>query len=501
MNIPVWLILFALTKVAFASEKDGVEALLAFDNGDQLHGHYLGFAEKRLIWKRGDLAKQAEFDPANLRRVIFRNGRPESPLKRISHVATIHGDRIPAEVVSLDGESLVLESGYAGRLEIPRSHIGMLAPMPYGGRMIYQGPFAADDWRVLELQGLVAGESEVAAEEEPGGWTHAGAAWYWPANSPVKGLALERDIPASMLIRCHISWKSRISLALAFHADFKAPPQDEADEEELPGARRRIHLADSNIYAGLFGNSYVLQVNPTHALLYRSVVDDEGGMRVERMQTTFNNVNLGESGAADLEIRASRITGEISLFINDEFVAQWSEIGHIDGAGGPAHEYAGLGGGMGFLVQSPNAAIRISDIVVCEWNGMPDAARSMQMDDQDVVLLTNGTDRFSGKIENIRDGRVSIAGRYGDFDFPFDDVAEIRFARNGLATPVPAPSGSIRLRSHPVGLMTGIPLSGDGSQIRLDHPSFGIINVDLAPVVMMEMQLGESFLDAWDPDL
>lgn len=495
------LLLIFLGQLASDAEVIGIEALLAFRNGDQLHGRYLGYAENRLSWQRDDLAHHAEFEMSKLRRVILRNGRTDHPLSRGSHAATVHGDRIPGRIVSMDDTKLVLESDLAGRLEIPRDHLGMLAPTPYGRGIRYQGPFAEDDWRQAEIAGGISGDGDEAPDQEANqGWVHAGAAWYWPADARAQALFFKGEIPASTVIRCHVSWKSRMSLALAFHADFKSPAQPEVADDEPAPPRRRIHMSDTNIYSELYGNSYILQINPTHALLYRSVVDEAGASRVDRMHTAFNNINLGESGTADVEIRASRTTGEIALFINDEFVAQWSEIGDVDGAGGPAHTYAGLGGGMGFLVQSHNAAVRISDIVVSEWNGMPDAARSMQSDDHDIVLLTNGTDRFSGKIESIKEGRVSISARYGAFDVPVDDVAEIRFATNGLAKTEAPATGSIRLHSHPVGMLTGVPISGDGSHIRIEHPSCGTIDVSLTPMVMIEMQLAQSFLDAWDPD-
>jgi hypothetical protein len=515
MNRTILLIPLFLASHAAAENSEGINGLLGFTNGDQLHGKYLGFSQQKLRWQRDDLASAPEFELANVRRVILRNGQPEVALKTLAHAATIQGDRIPGRIISLDDEQLVLESEFAGSLSIPRDRLGMLAPSPFGGKIYYQGPFAEDEWEIVESRNRIMAEdmrvnpnADANADQDPDaakGWVHSGAAWYWPGDGSPTALARKEGLPERAMIRCHVSWKSRISLALAFHADFKTAPEAEADEQAAdeprrPAVRRRFHPSDTSIYAELFGNSYVLQLNPTHAMLYRATMDDDGKTKVDRMHTSFNNVNLGESGSAAIEIRASRPTGEISLFINDEFVAQWSEIGHLDEAGDEIHPYVAKGGGLAFLMQSTNCSARISDILVADWNGMPDAARSLQTQDHDIVLLTNGTDRFSGKVTGISDGRVSLVGRYGDFVFPLDEVSEIRFARATLSEPEAVPANTISLRIHPLGILSGVPVSGDGRHLRLDHPACGPIDVDLSSVVILEMYRGESFLDAWDPD-
>ena len=486
----------------------GIEALLSFTNGDQLHGRYLGFNEdRRLLWERDDLMAAPEFGLSNIRRIILRNGRPEAAVPVSTQVSTVHGDRIPGEIIALDDEQLVLETTFAGTIVIARDRVESLAPNPYGGRIFYQGPFAGDEWDSLDPISRVVERSDrgdgddADGDDEESGWTHSGAAWYWPGKGSPTALVRRDGVPESMVLRCHVAWKSRISLAIAFHADFKRPPMaEEGEDGENPRQQpRRFHPGDTGIYSDFFGNSYVLQLNPTHAMMFRVSVDDEGGSSVERMQTSFNNVRLGDSGTALVEIRASRATGEISLFINDEFVAQWSEIGHLHDDS-VAHPYVGAGSGFGFFMQSLDSIARITDVTVAHWNGMPDAARSMQTDEHDIVLLTNGADRFSGKVKGISNGRLSLTGRYGDFDFPIDEVAEIRFARESISPGESAPQDQIRIHLHPHGLITGAPITGDASRIRLEHPSCGQIDVGLSTAVMIDLNEGHSFLDGWDPD-
>jgi hypothetical protein len=247
----------------------------------------------------------------------------------------------------------------------------------------------------------------------------------------------------------------------------------------------------------LFGNSYVIQIFSTHLMLFRTSVNDEGGPVVERVQINGNAVRLGDTGKARLEIRSNRLTGEISIFVNDEFVVNWSEA--ATGPRDPA-SYAGKGSGFGFVVQTEDSPVKISDVMVAEWNGMPDSARSLQVDDQDIVLLTNGTDRFSGRIGEMRDGKISLDGKYGRFQFLLEDIAEIRFARNARAKESEPAADNVTVRLSPLGQVSGRLLSGDASSVRLSNPIYGELDFNLEAAVMLDFQPSNNIIDDWDAE-
>ena len=138
--------------------------------------------------------------------------------------------------------------------------------------------------------------------------------------------------------------------------------------------------------------------------------------------------------------------------------------------------------------------------MVAEWNGMPDSARSLQIDDQDIVLLTNGTDRFSGKIDGMRDGKIALDGKYGRFQFQLDDIAEIRFARNGLAKESEPAADNLIVRLSPIGQVSGRPLSGDASSIRISNPIYGELDLNLESAIMLDFQPSTNAIDDWDAD-
>jgi len=483
-------VLFASSALVVAEQDD----LLRFDNGDQLHGKYQGITEgPTLIWQRDDVGDDVKFKTSDVRQIVLRSGRPERGLASLSHVGTVNGDRIPGTVKSLDDKRVLLETDFAGMLEIPRDRIGLIAPSPLGGRILYHGPFDRSAWSMINQKNPdgLPDPDDKKADEFPR-WKFSGSAWYWENDETGTALIQKAGMPDRAIFKFEAAWKGRLSLAIGFHANFSKPDQGKGGEDDIVNQAGR-----TSSLPGIFGDSYVLHLYSNYVTLYRTGFDKNGRARTDRLQTNNSNVRLGDSGTAVVEVRCNRDSGEIILFINSEFVTQWSEpVDELDGNSG----YAGRGNGFGFIVQATDSPVRISEVVLAEWNGMPDAARSLQVDDEDIVLLNNGTDRFSGKVAAIDDGKLTFEGRYGDFVLPMEEVAEIRFARSKLAVDDEAASDSLKVRFYPLGLVSGKPVSGGSGKIRLLNSAAGEININLDSATMLEFQETESYLDDWDND-
>lgn len=487
--------------------------LLRFTNGDQLHGTFQGIKDgSQVIWQRDDLGAPVEFKPAQLRHVVLRGGKPLKALTSFSNLAMVNGDNIPGTITDIDSETVTVETLYAGSIRIPREQVAMLAPNPLGGRLRYHGPFAADDWKMANASfpdGMPPPAPDSAKSEketkpnkdQPGFWSFSGSAWYWVNRLAGTALLKEDAMPDRAILRFDLAWKNRLSIAIGFHSDFaKSKPQDDEDKNPdklQPRKPQGFAPGDSTALPVLFGNSYVIQIFSTHLMLFRTSINEDGSPVVERVQINGNAIRLGDTGKARMEIRSNRLTGEISIFINDEFVVNWSE-----GGSGPQElsRYAGKGAGFGFVVQTEDSPVRISDIVVAEWNGMPDSARSLQVDDQDIVLLTNGTDRFSGKVGTMRDGSIPLEGRYGRFQFKLEDIAEIRFARNDLAKATEPTADTLIVRLNPLGQISGKPLSGNASSIRISNPIYGDLDFKLDSAIMLDFQSTNNAIDDWDAE-
>jgi hypothetical protein len=224
--------------------------------------------------------------------------------------------------------------------------------------------------------------------------------------------------------------------------------------------------------------------------LFRTSVDADGKTNVEGPRMSGGALRLGETHRARIEIRSNRRTGEFTLFANDEFAAQWN---------GTDIEDPKSGSGFGFMVQGAESPIRISDIVIAEWNGLPDSARSLHMDDQDVVLMNNGADRFSGKVGSLDEqGGIWFDGRHGRFRFPLDEVSEIRFAKNHLAASSEAHADNAVLRLAPVGAISGQPIPGGDDSLGLISPIMGKLNLSLENAIMIEFNARSQPIDDWN---
>ena len=519
--------------------------LLRFVNGDQLHGSFQGIkAGGMALWQRPDLATPGEFKSTQIQKIILRAGRPDKSNESLAHVALINGDRIPGTLVALDDDTVTMDTVFAGVLHIPRKLVGMVAPLPLGGRVLYHGPYSQDGWLMTNPEfpdGIpalpAAGDEDENKEKDAAAkpadddakagvddpadgdeedikpkethkaaiprWDFSGAAWYWNQKHGSTALVHKTGMTERSILRFNLAWHNRLMVCVAFHADFarpaKAAAKDGDEAKAKDEAKRRMMQngfgpGDTSCYPQLFGNSYVLQINSGYAVLLRCGFDDKGNPTMERIQVNNPSIRLSETGAATFELRCDRLKGTILLFVDGEFSMQWSEPALADEPG-----YAGKGAGFGFLTQMENSPVRVSDVVVAEWNGMPDAARSMQVDDQDIVLLANGTDRFSGKITAFQDGKLHLHGKFGNFTFPLEQIAEVRFAAASLSKPEEATAERIIVRLDPIGNISGKPLSGDATSLKLLTPYAGEINLKLESAVMLDFQPSNNFLDDWDP--
>lgn len=501
------LLILPATAQEDAAEDNPAPDLMRFSSGDQLEGSFGGVsAEGRVRWLREDVTEPMEFRTGKIRQIVLQSGHRSFDDLDASHVALVNGDRLPGRVASFDGDNLRFDTPVAGLLEIERSKVATLAPNPFGGRLLYSGPYATEGWEVHRAErdnpqerkdedpadDEEAGKGEEAEEaEDPPSWVHTGSAWYYREGHD--GLRLDPDLPDVALLRFHAAWRNRPPLNVAFHADFAKPefpePEDGDDEPRRFSSR---NLAD------VFGNAYVLSIHSSYTQLQKCGFDEDGDPFLDRIRAPTTNLRLNNRNEAEFEIRCNRRTGVIALFVDGEFAIQWNVRDPL--AGEEADDYAGKGGGIGFHVMGSDK-VRISNVIIAEWNGMPDSARSMEVDAADVILMTNGTDRFSGTLTSIESGIARLKGKYADLRIPVEEIAEIHFARNGRREVEETLEERVAVHFQPVGRLTGSlgPTGDDG--LTFQSKLAGQLKLDLKSAVFINFQSTASFLNFWDEEL
>lgn len=460
----------------------------------ELAGRFGGIDEHGMVtWHRDDAAAPLRFKTDNVRQIVL--GEPSAPPTDAgtSHVTLVNGDRIPGRIEGFDETHLTLDTAVAGALLIRREHLGSLKPNPFGGRLIYAGPFGRGGWET-------AGPDDDPESEDPEDrdWRQRGSHWYNTRGTDVLRLP-GLDMPAKSVFRFKAEWRNRPPIEIALHADFHNPAADEADGEndgENDGGPARRSSRESN--SERFGNALVMSLHSSYARLSHCGYDDEGEAFSHQIDGSTNRVNFEDVGEADFELRSDASTGLVSFFVNGRFAMQWNVGDHLAARD---LEFP-RGGGIAFASRGgAKQPLRISEIMVAEWNGVPDSARSLENEDFDIILLTNGTDRFSGHVRSIGDGNLLLEGRYADLEIPLGEIAEIQFAKRSRADHEPSHADQVAVFYQPIGRVSGIPTGADASTLRLRSALAGELELQIDSAALIEFQAADSFLNFWDEDL
>lgn len=506
-----------LSCLATALCAEPADELLRFANGDQLHGRLAGIGEGGcLLWQRGDLNHVARFQTSNLRQAVLQREPQAIDPASTSLVELINGDQLPGRITAIDRNSVSLETQCLGPLTIPLSKVTRISPQPTGGRIRYHGPFSAAGWEILQPNLTVADaaipvpppavnqpvqqapspddDDQQPDDKKPNSWRHNGASWYWFNGSPGTGLIRRNCLPENSLLRFDLAWKNQLSLLIAIHADFGKLPAAGDKAKEANGGQEFMP-GDSGSYPKVMGNAQVIQIHSNYIVVSRSVTGPNGESS-HRLHSASSRLRLSENSKARFELRSNGKEGSVSLFINDQYITQWSQASINNN---PDKPLPPLGSGIAFYALSNATHYRISDMLISEWNGLPDAARSMQAKEHDVMLMTNGMDRYSGKLIALdADGQLGFEGRHGKVRVPLSDVAEIQMASGPLEKTPEHPANQLVAHLSPLGVVSGTPVSGDSDNLTIHNELIGPVRLNTQSAILLEFNAGEGTYDDWD---
>jgi hypothetical protein len=429
--------LFLATVISAAEKKKAPERdCLAFRNGDLLYGSLNSIEpEDGVKWSRSD-APQPLFFAREALTEIQLTPHPGSLTNALNQciVRLINDDQLQGALVSYDGDKVVLETWYAGRLTIPNKSIALIVPLGAPRPVIFEGPGGLEGWTM--------GKVNNAAILDSGEWFYHNGAFY-----AAKSASIARDVklPDSASLAFDIEWRGYFHIAIALYTEYLQP----------------INLANKETEPK-FGGFYSLQLNPFSANLLP--VKQQEPLRYLGQAAVQS---LAQKSSAHIDLRMSKSKRLIALMIDGVLVKQWND----------SDEFAGTGTAIRFVHQG-QGAVKLSNIKISEWDGQFEEAPTLTPNKtQDITRLRNG-DRVVGGVKSIQDGKMNVTGAGTDLQIPLTRVKQIELA--GEKSKLPTPNKSIRAYFARGGSVTFVLEKMDRTSITGTSPALGSISLNPA---------------------
>jgi hypothetical protein len=356
---------------AGAGGQDTVELL----NKDKLHGTLMGVTagEYGLKWKHGSAEKPMDFSLASVGSVALSPRKATAGTPATAAIYLSNGDMLPGTVVSLDNEKLVVDTGYAGRLNINRLMIKAISPNIGVSSVVYEGPGALSDWTMPR-----GGRNQAQ-------WTCKNG-----VLSALQSYQIGRFIegmPDVVDIQFEAAWRNNYpSFYFMFYTE---------------------NIQDQR-------NGYMLQMNGGSIYLQRYT--PENGSSNLGGSENYDGFSNGRMRQARFNLLVDKNKKTFTLLINGSLVKQWTETAN----------FAGKGNGISFRPNN-HGDLRISRIRISQWDGrLPEAGggSSDKGTKEDLVRFVNN-DKVSGQLKSIANGVAKLETSYATMDVPLARVAEI----------------------------------------------------------------------------
>ncbi|MBK1790412.1 hypothetical protein [Persicirhabdus sediminis] len=482
----------ALSSLASCLLVHGQSDLLRFANNDQLHGKYQSIdSQGQVVWKNDHAEQAIAFKQDKLHRIIFNNAQPAESSQYTQFVELSNGDILPAKVESLDANFIQLDTDYAGHLSIPRNKLKSIYSHPYQGRLLYYGPLNEDGWVQVsspEENGDEEFDDEELPAEDPTDWTHHGLSWYSTSDSN-QHLVRENALTDQCSLRFEVEWRDLFYLNVALFAE--TPNLHLADEDAAASAKKKLSTMQK--IGEVTGQCYVLTLSQHNANLLRLIEDEKGEITSQKISDRSSSVRAMANKKMAVEIRISRPNRLLLLFIDGQLIKQWplgSEV-HTKGLS--------LALSNGNNNHTRSNIFKISQLSISEWSGYFDSPASMEVSDQDLIMLHNGIDRMAGNCESINNGKVTFYGPYdSQLSVPLDEVKVINFATENISQESENDNQVSRIFLAPYGRISGSLVKSDHQHLNIKHSLIGNVPISIHFASTLDFSANQSLLDLWD---
>jgi len=448
------LFLAAALAAPAADWTNSAPATLLLRNGDSLDGTLLSIDTRQVVrWKHADVAEPIEFKLDSISQLDLRP--PAAPDRGTNHpckALLTQGDALEGSLISCNGETLLLQTWYAGQLSIPRGQVQFITFFPTTPDLFTAaGP---EGW----TQGVTSGVLGV----EAGQWIYRDGAFY-----AAKSASIARDIklPDTADLQFDLAWSGDFGLSVALYTD-SLQPMLIADKDKLP---------DFGAFYSMVFRSTVVQVariKKMENLSYLSPVFIPAASQT-------NNVHI--------QVRASKKSNTLALAVDGQWLQVWNDT----------NGFVGQGTGVRF-VHNGNGPVKVSNLRLAPWDGIlgtnqPDTSASGHdvawladstalagvidsLADGKLTLRTNATGRPFPRPEPPADGNMAAPAPPNQVEVPLDRVTRVAFARQ--AEPARELPGSVHALLARGGPLTFQLESWTADGLSLRSPIFGDAKFD-----------------------
>lgn len=361
-----WAAIILLVIPLSKAQADDVLQLL---DGSTLHGALDGLEPGRAVnWKHPAAKTPLQLKPDNLRQIRF--GKAEKPPIAANTTCRLmfdNGDEVFGHLVSMDAETVELDTAFAGRLKAPRSSVQSIRFLWKGFAATYEGPTGPDDWAISP--------SKDVWRYEDGGFL----------STAVGSLGRDVNLPGKSRITFDIAWTGQLSLAFAIYTD----------------SVERFDFGASS-YMFYIGSGYV---------------------NVQRVQSGVGTTHIGqaqvpsmrERNKARMEFRCNRETATIALYVDGEFITQWRDQGG----------FVAKGEGICFFSQRMGPMMKLTNVRVSEWDGRDDKQMPEVRPEGVQVLYLVNNDQAEGKLLGVQSGKANVQTDFATLKVPVERITDI----------------------------------------------------------------------------
>lgn len=403
--------------------------VLQFFNGDMLRGVLRSIAPPAGVrWEHPDSRPLLEFQLANVAMITL--GTPvtaDSKGRNTCRVRLTNQNELLGDLVTLDADTVVLDTWYAGKITLQRKMVQSLNTTSGSQALTYEGPTGLEGWTIGRGQG---------------GWKYQNGTF-----TAVQPTSIGRDIklPALANIEFDLNWRGYLQFMIGIYADH---------------------------FEGYGGNCYMLQLNNNYVSL-QSIRANSGGNNLGQTEIP----NLYQKSKVRIGLRVNKEEKIIALLVDGSLVKQWRDPG----------QFAGQGTGIFFFHQG-QGLVRVGNIKATTWDGkIEDLPRATGKSKEDVVTMANN-DKVSGALEGIRDGKITFATSYAKLEIPMQRVSQIEMSGEKTSEVTKNPN-DIQVFFADRGNVTFVLESWNEQQVIGASPSFGKLKFATAALRQIQFNL------------